>query len=66
MNAREQGGLAIAATTKLENANSAWLTPSQSGHGRHIVKPLGEGYRGNCPMNSVSSQSSGRQRSKHG
>jgi len=49
MDAREQRGLVIAATTKLENANGAWLVPSQSKNGCYTVKQAGEGYRCNCP-----------------
>src|SRR5579862_9544939 len=49
MDAREQRGLVIAATSWLENKNGNWLVPSQSGNGRYIVKPADDGYRCNCP-----------------
>src|SRR5436305_325708 len=37
MNAREQRGLVIAATCKLEQKGRVWLVPSQSGNGRYGV-----------------------------
>jgi hypothetical protein len=36
---RQQRGLEIAATAKIERKGSAWLVPSQSGKGRYTVLP---------------------------
>ena len=49
MDAREQRGLVIAATTKVQDADGTWTVPSQSGHGQYTVKPVYNGFRCNCP-----------------
>lgn len=36
---RQQKGLEIAATSKIEKKGGAWLVPSQSGKGRYTVVP---------------------------
>src|SRR5687768_10289137 len=38
-NAREQRGLAIAATCNLAKKDGYWLVPSQTGQGRYYVRP---------------------------
>jgi len=37
MDARQQRGLEIAATCKINQKNGTWLVPSQSGHGKYAV-----------------------------
>lgn len=39
MNEREQRGLIIAATSKLQKKGIAWLVPSQAGKGKYTVVP---------------------------
>ena len=46
---RQQRGLEIAATAKIERKGGAWLVPSQSGKGRYTVSPDGEAPHCNCP-----------------
>jgi hypothetical protein len=49
MNAREQRGLAIAATQKLTQKGKVWLVPSQSGRGKYTVCPDSESPYCSCP-----------------
>jgi len=46
---REQRGMRIAATCKLQKKGQVWLVPSQSGHGRYIVSPDPESPHCSCP-----------------
>src|SRR4051794_30380755 len=46
---REQKGLEIAATAKIERKGAAWLVPSQSGKGRYTVVPHAETPHCSCP-----------------
>jgi len=46
---RQQRGLEIAATAKIERKGGSWLVPSQSGKGRYTVSPDGEAPHCNCP-----------------
>jgi transposase len=46
---RQQKGLEIAATSKIERKGGAWLVPSQSGAGRYTVVPDNEAPHCTCP-----------------
>lgn len=46
---RQQRGLEIAATAKIERKGGAWLVPSQSGKGRYTVIPHDETPHCSCP-----------------
>ena len=46
---RQQRGLVIAATCKIEKKGAAWLVPSQSGAGRYTVLPDPESPHCSCP-----------------
>jgi transposase len=46
---RQQRGLEIAATAKLERKGAAWLVPSQSGKGRYTVLPDDQVPHCSCP-----------------
>jgi predicted nucleic acid-binding Zn finger protein len=46
---RQQRGLEIAATSKIERKGNAWLVPSQSGNGRYTVIPDNEAPHCTCP-----------------
>ncbi|HXL68808.1 MAG TPA: transposase [Xanthobacteraceae bacterium] len=46
---RQQRGLEIAATAKIERKGGAWLVPSQSGKGRYTVIPHAETPHCTCP-----------------
>jgi transposase len=46
---RQQRGLEIAATAKIERKGSAWLVPSQSGKGRYTVIPHPDSPHCTCP-----------------
>ena len=43
MDARQERGLVIAATSKIEQNKLGWKVPSQSGNGTFNTKPLGRG-----------------------
>jgi SWIM zinc finger len=49
MDAREQRGLEIAATTKLRQKGPLWLVPSQGGRGTYVVDPTEAGLSCSCP-----------------
>src|SRR2546421_12465692 len=49
MNAREERGLVIAATTKLTPKGKVWLVPSQNGKGKDTVVPDPESPFCSCP-----------------
>jgi len=49
MDARQQRGLEIAATCKINQKNGTWLVPSQSGHGKYAVFPDAEKPTCTCP-----------------
>ena len=49
METREQKGLVIASTTKIQGADDVSTIPSQSGNGRYTVKSQDNTYRCNCP-----------------
>lgn len=46
---RQQRGLEIAATAKIERKGGAWLVPSQSGKGRYTVIPHSHAPHCTCP-----------------
>ncbi len=46
---RQQRGLEIAATAKIERKGGTWLVPSQSGHGRYTVCPDPQDPYCSCP-----------------
>ncbi len=46
---RQQRGLEIAATAKIERKGGAWLVPSQSGKGRYTVIPHADAPHCTCP-----------------
>lgn len=46
---RQQRGLEIAATAKIERKGGAWLVPSQSGKGRYTVVPDADAPHCSCP-----------------
>lgn len=46
---RQQRGLEIAATARIEKKGGAWLVPSQSGKGRYTVIPHAETPHCSCP-----------------
>ncbi len=46
---RQQKGLEIAATAKIERKGGAWLVPSQSGKGRYTVIPHADAPHCTCP-----------------
>jgi predicted nucleic acid-binding Zn finger protein len=46
---RQQRGLEIAATSKIERKGGAWLVPSQSGKGRYTVIPHTDAPHCTCP-----------------
>ena len=46
---RQQRGLEIAATAKIERKGTAWLVPSQSGKGRYTVIPHDDTPHCTCP-----------------
>ena len=47
---RQQRGLEIAATAKIERKGGSSLVPSQSGKGRYTVNPDSEAPHCNCPI----------------
>lgn len=49
MDAREQRGLIIAATAKIQKSGDKWIVPSQSLSGRYTVTRDGNTYRCSCP-----------------
>ncbi len=49
MEAREQRGLVIAATTRITQKGNIWLVPSQSGKGRYTVSPDKDHPHCSCP-----------------
>ncbi len=49
MNDREQRGLAIAATCRINRKGPVWIVPSQSGDGRYTVVPHAETPHCTCP-----------------
>jgi hypothetical protein len=46
---RQQRGLELAATAKIERKGGAWLVPSQSGNGRYTVIPHDDAPHCTCP-----------------
>jgi uncharacterized Zn finger protein len=46
---RQQRGLELAATAKIERKGGAWLVPSQSGNGRYTVIPHADAPHCTCP-----------------
>src|ERR1700722_15835675 len=49
MDLREQKGLVIAATTKINGSDGKWIVPSESGNGRYTVKQSDKGLQCTCP-----------------
>jgi transposase len=49
MNAREQRGLEIAATSEIVRKGNVWVVPSQSLNGRYTVSLAEDGYHCSCP-----------------
>jgi transposase len=49
MNAREQRGLEIAATARIQKRGDKWFVPSQSLNGRYTVEREGGSFRCSCP-----------------
>jgi transposase len=56
MNARQERGLAIAATQKLVQKGKVWLVPSQSGRGKYTVCPDSENPFCSCPDHEETGQ----------
>jgi len=49
MDGREQRGLEIAATKRLQQKGPVWLVPSQAGHGTYVVDPTEAKATCSCP-----------------
>jgi predicted nucleic acid-binding Zn finger protein len=60
MNAREERGLVIAATTKLTQKGKIWIVPSQNGAGKYTVSPDPA-----CPYCSCPDHAETGERCKH-